>query len=62
MLLGPFKEKDSKVIELLEDDAESLELILRVAHLQFDKLPTFSRASVFKLAVTGDKYQCLPIL
>ena len=62
MLLGPFKEKDSKVIELPEDDAESLELFLRVAHLRFDTLPAFSKRRVQKLAVTGDKYQCLSVL
>src|SRR4051794_19273983 len=49
---------NSKFIPLLEDDIEALSIILYIAHLRFDKVPSGLEFDQFlSIAVLTDKYQ-----
>lgn len=62
MHLGPFKEKDERIIRLPEDDPDGLSTLLRIMHFQFKALPKFTIDRIAKIAIMSDKYQCIEIL
>lgn len=48
-----------KILDLTEDDADSVLLLLRIAHLQFDKVPLkLPFNSLLKIAELCDYYNC----
>lgn len=64
-MLDPEKWSDGskKELEMPDDDPEAMVIVLRIAHLQFNKVP---KAPAFKLllqlAIVCDKYDLFPLL
>lgn len=52
-----------KILDLTEDDAESILLLLRIAHLQFHKIPRkLSFCSLVEVAILCDYYDCINLV
>ena len=62
----PSQEKgsdDSGPIDFSEDNGEALLLLLRIAHLQFNKVPsTLTFESILDVAILCDKYDCVGLV
>jgi hypothetical protein len=51
-----------KPVSFLEDNAEALLILLRIAHLQFKEVPSeLDYTTLFNISVLCDKYDCLDI-
>lgn len=52
-----------KQIDFSEDDGEALLLLLRIAHLQFNKVPSnMEPAAILNVAILCDQYDCVGIV
>lgn len=62
MLSSGWKESTSNRVELPEDHPEALLLLLRIAHSQFQDVPTeLHVTALHQLAVMCDKYDCVQL-
>ncbi|TVY90016.1 hypothetical protein LAWI1_G005082 [Lachnellula willkommii] len=54
----------SKELDFTEDNADTFLILLRIAHLQFSKLPVdgMSLDLLFQLATVSDKYDCIQLV
>lgn len=64
---GPFMDTQHSLthgeMDLPEDDADALLCVLRIAHLQFRKIPeTLDYAELLKMAILCDKYDTVAII
>lgn len=60
---GTWKESSMAVIKLPEDNPDAMLLILRIAHLHFDHVPTtMEQDELYHVAVLCDKYDCIGLL
>jgi hypothetical protein len=54
---------DSKIMYLPEDNPEVMLLILRIAHVEFRKIPSaLDLDTLYQIAVVSDKYDCVEFL
>ncbi|KAL6710838.1 hypothetical protein ACN47E_007895 [Coniothyrium glycines] len=63
MLNGQWAESDMSEIGFPDDSCDAFQLVLQIAHWQFETLPkTMSRPDLLEMAVLGDKYDLEKIL
>ncbi|KUJ06368.1 uncharacterized protein LY89DRAFT_790536 [Mollisia scopiformis] len=51
-----------KKLDFSDDDGDSLQVILNLAHLRFGKVPTTALPNLYKFAVLCNKYDCVRLI
>lgn len=58
-----FEEQERPYIQMYEDDADSMAIVLRVLHHDHESLPKeLDREQIARLAIHSDKYDCVGVL